>query len=179
VKCPKCGVDFQVPRSAQDDEPVEVPGAKKKGRRCPDCNEPLAKDAVLCVSCGLNLETGKKLGPAVKEKEFVIGPKGLGLTIIRDAKGRLTLHRRPGCLAFLLPTQTFKLTRYDSIVISYSGANNTTNVELAGPNKRPILIWQGTDSPGGWGEDSSEDQKKKVIADLKNATNFEIRSGQF
>ncbi|MCL4204674.1 MAG: hypothetical protein KJ000_19475 [Pirellulaceae bacterium] len=30
-----------------------------KGRHCPSCNAPLAHNAVLCVGCGLNLETGK------------------------------------------------------------------------------------------------------------------------
>jgi hypothetical protein len=40
-----------------------VPGAESKatGRACPGCAKPLPEKAVICVNCGFNLKTGKKL----------------------------------------------------------------------------------------------------------------------
>jgi hypothetical protein len=78
VKCPKCSKPLKVPAASRTSAPVaaSAPGggsladlldeagltAKQddyQGRHCPSCNSPLAENALLCVSCGLNLETGK------------------------------------------------------------------------------------------------------------------------
>ena len=46
--------------------------ASKTGRRCPNCGSDVAPEAVLCIDCGYNLETGKQLKPSsfVKAKEL-------------------------------------------------------------------------------------------------------------
>ncbi|MFO0914111.1 MAG: hypothetical protein U0795_14220 [Pirellulales bacterium] len=35
--------------------------ASRTGQRCPSCKQDIATDAVICVHCGFNLETGKQL----------------------------------------------------------------------------------------------------------------------
>ncbi|MCI0464280.1 MAG: zinc ribbon domain-containing protein [Gemmataceae bacterium] len=40
--------------------------------QCPACDEPLPDDAVLCVNCGLNLQTGKRLKTVVTKERKVI-----------------------------------------------------------------------------------------------------------
>jgi hypothetical protein len=37
--------------------------------QCPSCSQTLPDDAVLCVNCGLNLETGQRLRTVVKRKK--------------------------------------------------------------------------------------------------------------
>jgi hypothetical protein len=40
---------------------VAVAPSASGGHRCPSCQSPLAANAVLCVSCGYNLKSGKKM----------------------------------------------------------------------------------------------------------------------
>ncbi len=78
VKCP-CGKSFRVPtpKVSQAKKPVAATAAQQKprkrpvddyeiptstgGKRCPSCKEPIGLSAVLCVKCGFQLTTGKKL----------------------------------------------------------------------------------------------------------------------
>ncbi len=92
VKC-KCGQPMRVPPTdpAADSLPdgfddlaalgegevIETPAAAApvvqgkapaaKGKKCPACDNPVAADAVLCVNCGHNLKTGKKLKTSTAE----------------------------------------------------------------------------------------------------------------
>lgn len=74
VKCPQCGQPVSVPAEpAGGDSQVaenkdlgdlldEVGiSATKTGSRCPDCGSDLADEAIICVSCGLNVSSGKRL----------------------------------------------------------------------------------------------------------------------
>jgi hypothetical protein len=69
VKC-KCGGVLEFPAQP---EPVddgaydfleEEPVAKPVGGKCPGCGAKTPKEAVICVSCGLNFKTGQKLKTA-------------------------------------------------------------------------------------------------------------------
>ena len=78
VKC-KCGQPLSVPASNPAEEadaagfeglmPADdhitataaAPAASRGGPSCPSCNAPVDPAAVLCVNCGHNLKTGKKL----------------------------------------------------------------------------------------------------------------------
>ncbi len=74
VKC-KCGQPLSVPAGnpAADDAPEGFEGlmpagdhaaavpAKQSGPACPSCSAPVDPAAVICVNCGHNLKTGKKL----------------------------------------------------------------------------------------------------------------------
>ena len=35
------------------------------GTTCPECRNPMGKDGSVCVKCGFNLETGKRMGTKV------------------------------------------------------------------------------------------------------------------
>lgn len=45
------------------------PAAAPAEPKCPSCKSPLPASAVLCVNCGYNLKTGKKLAAVVVEVE--------------------------------------------------------------------------------------------------------------
>jgi len=172
VKCPQCGTAVQVLGSDADDRSDE---AYSLAPTCPKCKRELAKGAVLCIACGFNLKTGKKLGTVIKESEHPIGPHRLRICIIRGRKGKLTLVRPPGCLFFFRGPQRIDLTGYKSIVVNWfdNDSDSVTTVDLAGPDKRSIRIWQSFDIRPG-----ADDEKNEVIDDLKAATGFQITSGR-
>ncbi len=71
VKCPACQRQIRVPGAKQaGGNAVEVMDSlldeigfqqSAAANRCPECREVLPEEAVLCVHCGYNLETGKQL----------------------------------------------------------------------------------------------------------------------
>ena len=60
AKCPDCNADVPVP-----DEPGEP------GRECPECGSSLAQEAVICVECGYNLQTGEHMHAASAQPDDV------------------------------------------------------------------------------------------------------------
>ena len=97
VKCPKCGERMTIPaatatpvaagrvvsKSAAVD-PMEALLREAKvgesihsGPICPDCATPVVPGAIICVDCGFNMETGKRLRTA---KETAEGEVDTGLT---------------------------------------------------------------------------------------------------
>ncbi len=68
VRCPGCGNALQIPaptpQGGLSDLLSEEGMAGPVGPTCPSCREPIKENAVLCVSCGLNLETGRQLRTA-------------------------------------------------------------------------------------------------------------------
>ncbi len=54
------------PPPAIPPKPVQ-PQATPAARVCPGCKQPLAEKAVICINCGLNLKTGKKLQTVFEE----------------------------------------------------------------------------------------------------------------
>jgi hypothetical protein len=67
VRCPRCGTTFK-PAAAAAPPADAGTLALAPERRCPECQAALAPNAVLCVGCGLDLRTGKKLQGPKKEK---------------------------------------------------------------------------------------------------------------
>ena len=67
AKC-ACGAKLVVPTDPPQAAPV-APAPVASQSKCPDCGADLTADAVLCVNCGFNLKTGKKLAGVVVETE--------------------------------------------------------------------------------------------------------------
>lgn len=108
VKCPNCAQPLRIPQpaAAQADDAsapggltdlLDEVGLKAKhedyvGRRCPSCDDPLAQNAVLCVGCGYNLETGKfvdgirDLGTAGTEDGDEDGMEGIAEMLLERAR---------------------------------------------------------------------------------------------
>jgi len=67
VRCPKCKQPLKIPVpaaapalvSAMDDLFDEVGIAAKKGPACPKCHAELRPNAILCVACGFEFQTGE------------------------------------------------------------------------------------------------------------------------
>lgn len=109
VKCPKCAQGMKIPALAA--APVSARSAGKaaamdpmeallkeanvgesihSGPICPDCATPIVPGAIICVDCGFNLETGKKLRTASETED---GEVDTGLTdaekIMRKAEAEI------------------------------------------------------------------------------------------
>ena len=105
VKCPKCdqpitigqpvaarggagkegGNKASLPASATHNplldllDEVQVKSAVR-GPVCPNCSKAMSQLAVVCVECGYNVETGKKLTTSVYEDDLETGVKDVGMT---------------------------------------------------------------------------------------------------
>jgi len=90
VKCPGCGQPLRIPAPAPAarQAPVTPPApafggigdlldeagfTQHAGPRCPQCDSPIAPQAVVCVKCGFNRQTGAKTESTVRT-----GPKEVG-----------------------------------------------------------------------------------------------------
>jgi len=96
VKCPDCSEPISIPAESTfeeigsdmaellDEIGIE---ATRTGVRCPNCRSDLEADAILCIACGYNLETGKVL----KTDSFVNKSKfsGVGAPNDKTKKGFL------------------------------------------------------------------------------------------
>ena len=95
VKCPDCRALISIPgeptfeevRSGMAELLDEIGmQATRTGVRCPNCRNDLEADAVLCIACGYNLETGKLL----KTNSFVNKSKfsGVGAPTEKTKNGK-------------------------------------------------------------------------------------------
>ena len=55
--------------AAQRATPPSQPAAAAADSKCPSCSAAIASGAILCVNCGYNLKTGKKLSAVVVETD--------------------------------------------------------------------------------------------------------------
>ncbi len=114
VKCPQCKQPLRVPqvqeaaagaapatRGLEDllDE-VGMTAAEDgyEGQHCPGCSAPIADNAVICVECGLNLETGRFVkgiltASGKKEARKAEGHEGAAELLLEKAKGSLTMEK--------------------------------------------------------------------------------------
>ena len=96
AKCGKCGAVIRVARaedSAASDDPgghaVKAPdqapvrGASDEDSHCPECAAPLAPNAVLCVKCGFDLRSGRKIASERAARKRV---KGRGWRLDKKVK---------------------------------------------------------------------------------------------
>ena len=59
-----------VPLAPETKPPALTPPSPGDGEsKCPSCSAALASGAILCVNCGFNLKTGKKLSAVVVETD--------------------------------------------------------------------------------------------------------------
>lgn len=106
VKCPSCQQPLQIParQPAAPAAPVansafadlfdDVGISHQTGPVCPACNAGVAAEAVICIHCGFNLETGQRLrtniGSSSGEVEAPAGPIGGGHGNVTDVEAILS-----------------------------------------------------------------------------------------
>lgn len=99
--CPGCGTQLSVPLPAGRLQRKPALRVKHEqvvsgGRRCPSCGATMAADAILCVQCGFNVETGESVGArSQRPRVFQWVLWGVGLVILAGL-GRALYHQRAG-----------------------------------------------------------------------------------
>src|SRR5262245_43431015 len=92
ARCPFCRAVVSVPAGAQE-EPESLPGVVPF-MTCPKCKAEWPPETVVCVGCGYNFKTGKKLKTRYKvTDQFIdLGTTWMGtytrFAVKRDKKGR-------------------------------------------------------------------------------------------
>ncbi len=110
VKCPQCKQPLRVPQVQQaaagvasqpsgledllDEVGLTVAEDGYEGQHCPGCNAPIADNAVICVECGLNLETGRFVKGILPVSEKKGGNKAEG----HEGAAELLLEKAEGSL---------------------------------------------------------------------------------
>ncbi|MBA4388023.1 MAG: hypothetical protein C0404_08585 [Verrucomicrobia bacterium] len=75
IACPACNGQIEIPFPDASEETPPGTGEKPAGRSCVGCGVALEADAVICVQCGTNQLTGKKLETVFDEPAEEQKPK--------------------------------------------------------------------------------------------------------
>ncbi len=92
VQCPTCRQLVKLPKASDAGAASAKPskdgvgdlldevdlGRSRTGHRCPECRADLQPDDILCIQCGYNLESGKKLVTKKIERKAKLGGHGHG-----------------------------------------------------------------------------------------------------
>lgn len=97
VKCPKCGQPLSIPKpqitqnswiaDMLDDLGVDKP--PENSVPCPGCSELIPQSAVVCVKCGYNSQTGKKVSTTVRQTKKLDGHEGATQALLEKAEQEL------------------------------------------------------------------------------------------
>jgi hypothetical protein len=82
ITCPSCRAILHVPEPGGVPENPHVAYTTPQVKRCPQCNKETTAEAVLCVGCGYNFQTGQQTRKAVvrvktMKRTWWYGPIGL------------------------------------------------------------------------------------------------------
>jgi hypothetical protein len=154
MRCPSCQGMVDVPGDAAEAAGYGV----EQVRKCPGCKREWPIATVVCVDCGHNFETGRKMRTSYRVADRVLdhGMVWLGTytryRVFRSERGKpfLTVSRK---LLFLpLGSSTYDLSAYRSILTDFvAGHDESPDVfylQLDGPGKRPVTIFRSSDEVG-------------------------------
>jgi hypothetical protein len=161
VRCSSCQGLVDVPGVAEDLAAYRV----EQVRRCPGCKRDWPLDTVVCIECGHNFETGRKLRTKynIRDRILDVGIVWLGIytryRVFRDQRGKPFLGVSQKFLFIPLAESIYDLTTYRTIYTDFvAGHDDNPDVsflELEGPGKRAVTIFQ-----------SSNDEQMKDLIDM-------------
>jgi hypothetical protein len=172
VRCPSCQGLVGVPAFAE-----EVAGyAVEQVRKCPRCKHEWPIDTVICIDCGHNFETGKKMRTRYKLAEHVldVGPVWLGsytrYRVFRSQHGKPFLNVSQKFLFLSLGSKDYDLSAYRWVLTDFAAGDGENSadlfyLQLDGPKQRPVTIFRST----------SEAKFKELIDMVVQAGQLEIK----
>ena len=175
VRCPVCQDMVRVP--GEKAEEPDAGYAVETVRKCPSCRAEWTEDAVVCIRCGYNFRTGKKMETVydIIQRTIVVGVRWLGsytrLTIFRGRKGETSLTVARKFLFVPLGTRVLDLRDYDTIWTDCTLGDAEDNapdvyyLELEGRKKGPVRILKTSDE---W-------SMREVVDTLKEAARLQVK----
>src|SRR5262245_3390018 len=116
VRCPSCQAVVRVPGEEEGGYGVEAV------RKCPGCRREWPADAAVCIDCGYDFRTGRKMRTKFKTRDRVVemGVSWLGTTtryrVWRDERGKPALSIAKSFLFIPLGTKTYHLKQFNAIL---------------------------------------------------------------
>jgi hypothetical protein len=171
VRCPSCQGLVQVP-----DEPAEQGGyGVEQFRKCPGCKREWPLDTVVCVDCGYNFETRRKMKTRydIVERNLDVGVAALGsftrYRVFRNSRGRPCLTVTRKFLFVPLGSTTYDLGDFRAVLTDFTeGSDEAPDVfylELESRRGQNVRIFR-----------SSDEEKMKELIDLvAHAGRLEIK----
>jgi hypothetical protein len=173
MRCPACRELVRVPAAGG-----EAPDgyAVEKVRKCPGCKREWPLDAVICVDCGYNFETGRKMKTKYKVPDRVldVGAVWAGTytryRVYRDARGKPRLDITKKFLFLPVGGASHDLSAYRAVLTDYAVGDEEESVgtfylKLAGPGQREVRIFRSSD----------EEAMKELIDLVVQAGRLEIK----
>jgi hypothetical protein len=147
----------------------------KNAVRCPECQSDWPTGTEVCIECGYNFRTGKKLKTKVKLAERELARGGtvfLGdwsLHARRNEDGELIVVRVSRWWSIPLFRTVWNLTGYNRLVTDYHVTGEDANADLfyldaEGPKRRTIRLYAGGD----------QEAMHAIIDGLKELGTFEV-----
>jgi hypothetical protein len=171
VRCPSCQGLVDVPGVAEELDTYGV----EQVRRCPGCKRDWPLDTVVCIECGHNFETGRKLRTKynIRDRIIDVGIVWLGTCtryrVFRNERGKPFLGVSRKFLFIPLGESIYDLSAYRTIYTDFvAGHDDNPDVsilELEGPGKRAVTIFQSSD----------DEQMKDLIDMIAGAGQLEIK----
>lgn len=161
VCCPACREVVAVPAGGDD-----APGsyAVEQVLRCPGCKREWPLATVVCVDCGHNFQTGRKLRTKYRVAETIIevGSRWAGSStqyrVYRNGRGKACLTLSSRLLFIPTGTVTYDLGDYNAVYTDFTPGDDENpdafHLELRGPGARPVVIFN-----------SSNEEKMRELAD--------------
>src|SRR5262245_60981996 len=115
VRCPACQELLDVPGEA-DERGYRVEHVNK----CPQCKREWPSETVVCVECGYNFQTGKRMRTVHGIKTLELRGANNRATLMRDRHGVVTLTMTTRFLFWTISKQVYRLDDFDAIYTDYS-----------------------------------------------------------
>jgi hypothetical protein len=169
VRCPACNTVVDVPAPA---EPAGY--AVERVRKCPGCKREWPTDTVVCVECGYNFETGRKMRTKYHIPDRVVEVRGLLGTrtryrVSRGVRGKPWLSVSQTLFSIPLGTRNYDLSAYRAILTDCAvGDEESSDVfylELEGPGERSVNIFRS----------SNEEAMRELLDLVVQAGRLEIK----
>lgn len=167
VRCPACQAVVAVPEGGSY--------GVEKVRRCPGCKHEWPVETVVCIDCGYNFDTGRKMRTKYKlvERTLDVGFAWTGsywrYRVFRDGRGRPRLNVTRKMFFLPLRNSTYDLSTFRAVLTDFvagDGENpDVFTLYLDGPGKRPVRIFCA----------SGEEKMKELLDLVAQAGRLEIR----
>jgi len=151
----------QILNAAIDPGSLWQPEPESSSRKCPSCGTAVQQDAVICVNCGLNFKTGKKIASDLDAEPGVDVDETSPSAVATAPPIASPAPKCPSCGAVL---------QHDFVICVQCGLNFKTGETVKAPNRSqhttpsdsPVLEGRRDPPPGGTVESTVRPQETRL-----------------
>ena len=175
VRCPTCQAVLEVPAELRDEDDAPETVAVIEELTCPGCRKRWPTDTALCIDCGHDFRSGRKVRRRLQVREefvdmgwsrFLMSTR---FTVRRDPKGKWWLVKKSWFLFVGLAPTEFALADYTAVATDHADLGGEEDddmyylyLEGRGKSRR---IWSG----------GRDDKMRELIDLLTNSVGLDVR----